>query len=271
MIERRKLLSIKEFARITHVPESLLRFYDNHGIFRPGQRGKDNNYRSYTLDQCLDFSTVYLLRELDLPLGEIQTSVANRAPDAVFNLLVERQRRLDRDLERIRALQVTNNALLTFLLKYRGAGESAVLEESFPAPAYFHPTFPEGERPWETDRRAFNRLMYYKSALLVEHRAASFLVGFRYDSFDAFTDDPSQPREFFSLTVEPAGGPPVPHLVLFAKGFPPSPETAQKLRKAVESRGAKPAGPVNCEIVRGELCEANVADYLIRILVRLEA
>jgi DNA-binding transcriptional MerR regulator len=259
-------MSIKEFANVTNVPESLLRFYDNQGIFLPKQRGSNNNYRSYSLEQCLDFSTISMLRQLDLPLGGIAGTLQNRAVDKMLSLLIERQGNLDRQMERISALQEMNNVLQTFLLHYRDMEESPVELLELTPQEYRYPEPPGGEQ----DRRVLTRLMNYKSELLKKDMAAAFLVGFSYEDMARFEKASGQPSRFFSLPVQRKEGEAAPHLTLFAKGFPPSEETAANLAQAAKERGLAPAGPVICEIVRGELCEESVEEYLIRILIRVE-
>jgi len=43
--EHKELLSVKEFAALTGIEESTLRYWDRIGVFQPSLRHEENNYR----------------------------------------------------------------------------------------------------------------------------------------------------------------------------------------------------------------------------------
>jgi DNA-binding transcriptional MerR regulator len=65
------LLTIKSFSRVTAIPESTLRYYDEQGILRPSARG-ENGYRLYQADQILPAKFLYSLRLAEIPIDEVR-------------------------------------------------------------------------------------------------------------------------------------------------------------------------------------------------------
>lgn len=65
------MLTIKQFSRITGIPESTLRYYDAQAVLRPEQRG-ENGYRLYGADQVLPAKFLYSLRLAAVPVEEVR-------------------------------------------------------------------------------------------------------------------------------------------------------------------------------------------------------
>lgn len=65
------MLTVKSFSRITAIPESTLRYYDEQGILRP--RGRtESGYRLYDADQILPAKFLYSLRLASVPMEEVR-------------------------------------------------------------------------------------------------------------------------------------------------------------------------------------------------------
>jgi DNA-binding transcriptional MerR regulator len=65
-------MPIGEFSRLTGLSVKALRHYDDLGLLRPAVVDPDTGYRWYAGEQVRVALRVRLLRELDLPLGEIK-------------------------------------------------------------------------------------------------------------------------------------------------------------------------------------------------------
>gem|GEM_PF-2063388 len=68
------MLTIKSFSRITAIPESTLRYYDDQGILRPRARA-ENGYRLYEADQILPAKLLYSLRLASVPMDQVRAYV----------------------------------------------------------------------------------------------------------------------------------------------------------------------------------------------------
>lgn len=90
-----------EFARLCNVKKQTLFHYDDIGILSPELVG-ENGYRYYSYTQLEIFSTISMLKELDMPLAEIKEYLDHRSPEAFLSLLEKQQKEVD---EKIKELQ----------------------------------------------------------------------------------------------------------------------------------------------------------------------
>lgn len=60
-----------QFASLHQVNRRTLHYYDQIGLFSPEETG-ENHYRYYTLSQCMDFSIIRSLRELNMSIEDIK-------------------------------------------------------------------------------------------------------------------------------------------------------------------------------------------------------
>ncbi len=90
-----------EFARLCNVKKQTLFHYDDIGILSPELVG-ENGYRYYSYPQLEVFSTISMLKELNMPLAEIKDYLDHRSPQAFLALLEEQQREVE---EKIKELQ----------------------------------------------------------------------------------------------------------------------------------------------------------------------
>ncbi|MEO0562316.1 MAG: helix-turn-helix domain-containing protein, partial [Chloroflexota bacterium] len=66
------MFKIGEFAALTQVAISQLRYYDEIGLFTPAHVDPDTNYRYYTADQIPLLDRIIVLRELGFSLDQIR-------------------------------------------------------------------------------------------------------------------------------------------------------------------------------------------------------
>jgi DNA-binding transcriptional MerR regulator len=87
------LIPIGRFSRITGIPISALRFYDEHGVFRPAMVDPQSGYRYFSLEQ-LDLAVIlHMLRDLEVPLPEVKELLA-ADPDEIYRALEMHRRRM---------------------------------------------------------------------------------------------------------------------------------------------------------------------------------
>lgn len=66
------MLTIKHFSRITAIPETTLRYYEQEGVLLPAAR-TEAGYRLYGADQVLPAKFLYSLRLASVPMGEVRS------------------------------------------------------------------------------------------------------------------------------------------------------------------------------------------------------
>lgn len=90
-----------EFANLCNVKKQTLFHYDDIGILSPELVG-ENGYRYYAHNQLEVFSTISMLKDLEMPLAEIKKYLDHRSPQAFLRLLQDQQQEVD---EKMRELQ----------------------------------------------------------------------------------------------------------------------------------------------------------------------
>lgn len=110
-------LTIGEFARASGLTVKALRNYHERGLLVPDQTDQGSGYRRYHPGQLVDAATIRLLRELDVPLADVEQVLDARDPAVTARVLRERQDRLvgqiadaERTLQRLRQAALSPEA-----------------------------------------------------------------------------------------------------------------------------------------------------------------
>ena len=90
-------MTIKEIEQATGLPRASVRFYESEGLIAPA-RG-ENGYRSYSPDDRNTLLKIKLLRQLDVPLEDIQAM--QKGTRALESVLDEALTRLERESDRL--------------------------------------------------------------------------------------------------------------------------------------------------------------------------
>ena len=114
----RSTLTIGEFATLTRLSVRTLRRYHAAGLLEPDTVDASTGYRYYAPAQIPTAQVIHQLRQLDVPLAEIETILA--AGDAQQRAAVVEQhlRRLEAELDRTRMAVVSLRRLLRPCLLY---------------------------------------------------------------------------------------------------------------------------------------------------------
>lgn len=107
MEKKSKLLTIGQFAALHGINKKTLMWYDETGLFHPAWIHPENGYRYYSYFQSAILETILLLRELDVPIDEIQAFMKNRSAAGMKQLLQEKLDDLDRTMVHLRAVRKT--------------------------------------------------------------------------------------------------------------------------------------------------------------------
>ncbi|MGY1737245.1 MerR family transcriptional regulator [Geodermatophilus sp. SYSU D00684] len=106
------MLAIGEFSRLTHLSVRTLRRYHDAGLLEPATVDEATGYRYYGADQIPTAQVIHRLRELDVPLPDVQRILRSPDPRARAGLVADHLRRLEAELDRTRAAVVSLRRLL---------------------------------------------------------------------------------------------------------------------------------------------------------------
>lgn len=108
----RSSLTIGEFATLTRLSVRTLRRYHTAGLLEPDAVDPSTGYRYYAPEQIPTAQVIHQLRQLDVPLAEVQSILATDDPHERAEVAAGHLRRLEDELARTRASLVSLRRLL---------------------------------------------------------------------------------------------------------------------------------------------------------------
>ena len=104
-------INTSKFARLCNTNKRTLIHYDEIGLFKPAFTD-ERGYRYYSETQCDLFFTITCLKDLGMPLKEIKQYVTDQNPADLTVLLLEQQKKVQKELQHLKRIeQVINNKL----------------------------------------------------------------------------------------------------------------------------------------------------------------
>lgn len=122
-----RYLTAGEFARITGTTKHTLFHYDDIGLFSPDFRAA-NGYRCYSVEQLEIFDVIRTLRELDMPLAEIQSYLNQKSPEAFLKLMEQEDAMIT---QKILSLKKTRN-----WIREKSAQFRQIVSQDFSSPEF---------------------------------------------------------------------------------------------------------------------------------------
>ena len=265
--EHKKLLSVKEFAALTGLEESTLRYWDRIGVFQPSLRHEENNYRLYSLDQVISVNYITALSSLRVPLKMISQAGGARDPQKIISLLNRQEFEIDKELLLLQEIHSTIHILREMFQQGMEAtpGEIGVrhldkLEIVIGPPA----SFEEGEL-FYGGFAEYCRQAKYSRVNVVNP------IGGYYDSMDHYIEDAVLPQRFFSIA--PTGcdcRPEGDYLVGYVQGYYGQWDGLPgRMATYAEENSLECTGPVYAIWLLDEICVPDPAQYLAQVSVRV--
>ena len=94
------MFRIGEFSKIAQVPASLLRYYDDIGLFTPVRSDRQTGYRYYSVAQLSQLNRILALKDLGLTLEQIKRLVLEDvSPDEIRGMLSLRKAQIEQTLQ----------------------------------------------------------------------------------------------------------------------------------------------------------------------------
>ena len=106
------MLTIGEFAQLTHLSVRTLRRYHDAGLLEPARVDEASGYRYYSAEQIPAAQVIHRLRELDVPLPDVHRILRTPDPGTRAGLVADHLQRLEDQLERTRAAVTSLQRLL---------------------------------------------------------------------------------------------------------------------------------------------------------------
>lgn len=106
------MLTIGEFSRLTQLSVRTLRRYHEGALLEPAVVDRETGYRYYAVDQIPTAQVIHRLRELDVPLVDVQRILRTPDPGIRSALVAEHLQRLEEQLDRTRAAVTSLRRLL---------------------------------------------------------------------------------------------------------------------------------------------------------------
>jgi DNA-binding transcriptional MerR regulator/effector-binding domain-containing protein len=214
-MDKESLLSIAEFSRITHMPQSALRYYDELGLFLPAGRGKKNG-RLYNPYQTIELDFVAILIALGTPLSEIKHIAVARTPELISELLKRREAALDRKLDEIREAYSILHTYRTNIDDGMSAKDGEIRIESASETAVMIGR----ANDYKGNDGFYNEFFKFRDTAKIYRINLKYPIGGYHSSMETFEKYPNRPDGFFSQdaagsVIVPAGQ----YLVGFKMGY----------------------------------------------------
>lgn len=108
----RSSLAIGEFATLTRLSVRTLRRYHTAGLLVPDEVDPSTGYRYYAPEQIPTAQVIHQLRQLDVPLSEVESILATDDPEERADVIAGHLRRLEDEIDRTQASLASLRRLL---------------------------------------------------------------------------------------------------------------------------------------------------------------
>ena len=102
-MERKDYLTTGELTQLMGITKHTLFHYDDIGLFQP-KYINEKGYRFYSIDQIDILNTILVLRDLDMPLKEIQTYVSQRTPELFQQIFLEHEAQIAKQIKKLQSM-----------------------------------------------------------------------------------------------------------------------------------------------------------------------
>lgn len=104
-MDKHKLFSIGDVAKLFHLSVSSLRHYEDMGLLTPEYTDSDSGYRYYGARQFEVLNSIRYLRALDIPLTEISDFLSNRDVERIEEKLTSQKRAVISKQEELKRIE----------------------------------------------------------------------------------------------------------------------------------------------------------------------
>ncbi|MCL1905864.1 MAG: MerR family transcriptional regulator [Clostridiales bacterium] len=263
------LLSIHEFAKVSGIETTTLRYWDEMGLFSPIKRSNENKYRYYSPVQLLALNFVTTLSDLEIPLKTIAELRDERDPVNFLKLLEKQERQMDMEMQQLRmrySIIHARQELIRYGIRVDETQISVLYREDKALILWPRNEYQEGET-------FINSLASYVSRSDELRINLDFPVGGYWDSLETFEDAPSQPDYFF--TIDPVGthirksG---DYLIGFTRGYyGDMGDLPMRMKAYTDENRLKVSGPVYVMYLHDEICTLEPDKFLAQACIAVSS
>lgn len=94
-----RYFTVGEFAKLHDLSKQTLIFYDKIDLLKPAYIDENNGYRYYSASQLEVLDTIFMLKEIGVPLSEMKEYLENRGNDRAIRVLKEKKIQLENKIK----------------------------------------------------------------------------------------------------------------------------------------------------------------------------
>ena len=95
-------LTIGQMAKLNHISEQTLRFYDRIKLLMPDNVDEETGYRYYSIKQSAYLDMIQYMKSLGMKLNDIKKNLELRDPSLIKSILGQRSSQIDAEISRLR-------------------------------------------------------------------------------------------------------------------------------------------------------------------------
>ncbi len=103
-MERKDYLTTGELAQLMGITKHTLFHYDDIGLFQAAYIN-EKGYRFYSIYQLDILNTILMLRDLDMPLKEIQSYISQRNPALFQQIFLEHEAQIAKQIKKLQSMK----------------------------------------------------------------------------------------------------------------------------------------------------------------------
>ena len=257
------LLSIAKFSELTGIKQSVLRHYDEVGLFKPTMRDS-NGYRYYSAVQAISVNLINVMHNMKIPIKTIKRFIEHRAPDQVLDLFHQQELELNRELLHLQQAYSIIHAYCGLIEEGLHANEREIsVKQMLATPIELGP-FNDFNGGYFYDN-------FFNFLRKMEERNINpaFPAGGFYTDIDAFTDNPGRPNRYFSYVptghnMKDAGE----YMVGYTRGYYGHlGDLPMRMQKYAKENDLHFTGPVYEMYLFNEVAIEDSDQYLIQVSV----
>ena len=269
-VKNKRIFTTGEFAKMHHINNRTLHYYDTIGLFSPAFRG-ENGYRYYTYPQSPNLEMLLAMRELNMSIAEISTYIDQPSPSSLQTILQKKTVEIDDTILRLKQLkQLLEKKEQQIILSEKVVLDKIELvtiqEESILISSKFTNEYEDDylekltEHMQEVkDYRLFNQR--YGTMLSIEK-----IIKEDFDVYDYYYSIVEGKKRNDPIFTKPSGN----YIQIFSKGnWDQLPLVYIKIKKFAKDNGLKLIG-YSYEEGINEMVISNLDDYITQVVIRYE-
>ncbi|MDR2611280.1 MAG: MerR family DNA-binding transcriptional regulator [Clostridiales Family XIII bacterium] len=258
-----QLLSVTEFAELSGVKASTLRYFDDLGLFEPAYR-KESGYRYYTLQQLITINFIIALSEINVPVKTMTEVAQDRTPEKVFEFITEKEIALESEMASLRRSLNIVKVLRRIMNRGLHVDETKISVEYLTEMTI---SIGPANDFSGSEGSFYMPFLEYTNYARERNINLCYPIGGLFTDYETFLRNPNTPANFFSVDPDginrrEAGL----FLTGFARGYYGSlKDLPERMAAYAKENNLTLSGPVYNIFLFDEISEANPDNYLVEV------